>query len=334
MCQIQDTLSTPRLSTSSEKGITPGRVQIDRNPFDRLLPFSPFSLARAFWELSQWSVRSENHLHFAPIPKLPAPVTPLCVQALMCATNGGATSRSLDNRGSVVRASLSSRRVHEGVVGSSCCEVQIPRSSKKCGMSDQSGHKPSLGAEGPIVPNGDHIAVLVNMGVTREHAVRALMMTGNVSAEVAAQWIFANRDSATPFAKLRAPSLGLEDADSPKGHKMVLVVNTGLDMDSCNLAKQVAHASLGVYRAMMIEEERFGKMLLRWEECGERVVVLQDTGSHALFELSRQATLLGLPNYLVDDVNKTHGAPGSATVLGMLGTTDKVEKIIKSLKTL
>ena len=40
-------------------------------------------------------------------------------------------------------------------------------------MSDQSGHELSLGAEGPIVPNVDHIAVLVNMGVTREHAVRA-----------------------------------------------------------------------------------------------------------------------------------------------------------------
>ena len=41
MWQIQDTLSTTRLRTSSKKGITPGRVQIDRNPFDRLLPFSP-----------------------------------------------------------------------------------------------------------------------------------------------------------------------------------------------------------------------------------------------------------------------------------------------------
>ena len=34
------------------------------------------------------------------------------------------------------------------------------------------------------------------------------MMTGNVSAEVAAQWIFENRDSATPFAKLRVSNVG------------------------------------------------------------------------------------------------------------------------------
>ncbi|KAI0225495.1 hypothetical protein LSAT2_023741 [Lamellibrachia satsuma] len=37
MCLFQDTLSTPRLSTSSKKRITPGRVQIHRNPFDRFL---------------------------------------------------------------------------------------------------------------------------------------------------------------------------------------------------------------------------------------------------------------------------------------------------------
>ena len=66
----------------------------------------------------------------------------------------------------------------------------------------------------------------------------------------------------------QAPSLGLNDADSPKGHRMVLVVNVGLNLNNRKLAIQVAHASLGVYRAMMIEEERFGKMLLRWEECG------------------------------------------------------------------
>ena len=35
----------------------------------------PFPLGRAFWEFSQWSVPSENHLHFAPIPKLPATAT-------------------------------------------------------------------------------------------------------------------------------------------------------------------------------------------------------------------------------------------------------------------
>ena len=49
MCQIQDRLSMPRLSTSSKKDM-PGRVQINRNPFDRLLPFSPFPLGRAFWD--------------------------------------------------------------------------------------------------------------------------------------------------------------------------------------------------------------------------------------------------------------------------------------------
>ena len=39
--------------------------------------------------------------------------------------------------------------------------------------------------------------------------------------------------------------------------------------------------------------------------CREKVVVLQETGSHALMELARQANLMGLPHFLVDDTNKT-----------------------------
>ena len=68
MYHIQGTLSTPRLSTSSKKGIKSGRVQIDRNPFDRLLPFSPFPLVRAFWEFSQWSIPSID-INRTPVSK-------------------------------------------------------------------------------------------------------------------------------------------------------------------------------------------------------------------------------------------------------------------------
>ena len=77
MRQIQGTLSTPRLSTSSKKGIKPGRVQLDRNPFDRLLPFSPFPLGRAFREFSQWS---ENQPFLVYKPSRQVALVASCLQ--------------------------------------------------------------------------------------------------------------------------------------------------------------------------------------------------------------------------------------------------------------
>jgi len=80
------------------------------------------------------------------------------------------------------------------------------------------------------------------------------------------------------FSNLQA--LDLSDASSEEedvvedylgegpAYKMVFVVNTELSMGVGKTASQVAHAAIGLYRLLIEEQQRFGEMLLYWEQFG------------------------------------------------------------------
>ena len=51
-------------------------------------------------------------------------------------------------------------------------------------------------------------------------------------------------------------------------YKMVFVVNSDLSMGIGKTASQVAHAAIGLYRLLIEEQQRFGEMLLYWEQFG------------------------------------------------------------------
>lgn len=55
--------------------------------------------------------------------------------------------------------------------------------------------------------------------------------------------------------------------DGP-AYKMVFVVNSELSMGLGKTASQVAHAAIGLYRLLIEEQQRFGEMLLYWEQFG------------------------------------------------------------------
>ena len=69
-----------------------------------------------------------------------------------------------------------------------------------------------------------------------------------------------------------------DDADLPPGvegfldegdfFKMVFVVNAELDMGVGKIAAQVAHATMGVYKILMDNHQRYGEMILQWEQFG------------------------------------------------------------------
>ena len=50
--------------------------------------------------------------------------------------------------------------------------------------------------------------------------------------------------------------------------KMVFVVNSELNMGIGKTASQVAHAAVALYRQLIEEQQRFGEMLLCWEQLG------------------------------------------------------------------
>lgn len=184
--------------------------------------------------------------------------------------------------------------------------------------------------------NDAFMKVLMAMGISRNAAEKALFYTGNRSPDVAAAWIFEN-----PDADLETPIDVDADEESDDGggvlaelYKMVFVVNTELDMGTGKIAAQVAHATLGIHRLLLQDENKYGSMLLQWEEYGETKIVLKGNNTQQLVELEKKALKINLPTYLVQDAGKTQIPAGSTTVLCIMGRLDLIDQVTGCLKLL
>ena len=51
-------------------------------------------------------------------------------------------------------------------------------------------------------------------------------------------------------------------------YKMVFVVNAEFSMGVGKIAAQVAHAALGLHRALIENPQKYGQMLMSWEQFG------------------------------------------------------------------
>jgi len=207
---------------------------------------------------------------------------------------------------------------------------------------DMSGAGGGTGGGGGIfVPKEDLVQALTNMGITRNAATRALYLTGNYSADLAAAWIFENpeEDVDAPFT---ADAIGIDDTNSDDDvedftagvmtqYKMVMVVNSELMMGAGKVAGQVAHAAVGMYRLLVDEQQRYGEMLLTWEQFGETKIVLKGLNAAHLRELQNKAGSIGLPHYAVQDAGKTQIAPGSLTVIAIFGKSETVNEVTGQL---
>jgi PTH2 family peptidyl-tRNA hydrolase len=91
-------------------------------------------------------------------------------------------------------------------------------------------------------------------------------LSKNVSLNV--KCIQLQLDSSTSSEEDFREASGDDFFDESDFYKMVFVVNTSLKMGIGKLAAQVAHASLGLYRTMVENQQRFGEMLLQWEQFG------------------------------------------------------------------
>ncbi|KAK2159010.1 hypothetical protein LSH36_160g02000 [Paralvinella palmiformis] len=195
-----------------------------------------------------------------------------------------------------------------------------------------------------FVPQEEMLQRLMAMGVTRNAATRGLYYTGNNSADLAAAWIFENQDkdldapleldSSTSSEDDFGEAVGDDFFDDSDLYKMVFVVNTSLKMGIGKIAAQVAHASLGLYKTMVENQQRFGEMLLSWEQFGEMKIVLKGEDAAHLTMLAGQAQALDLPHYVVQDAGKTQVQPGSVTVLALMGKADVVNEVTGNLSLL
>ena len=113
--------------------------------------------------------------------------------------------------------------------------------------------------------------------------------------------------------------------------KIVLVVADELGMSPGKMAAQCSHATLGLYRALLLSKAAW---LDAWEAQGEKTVVLRGESVELLDALQAHATSLQLPTYMVEDAGRTEVAPNSRTVLAIGGLSDMVDMVTGHLHTL
>lgn len=193
--------------------------------------------------------------------------------------------------------------------------------------------------ESAFTPREDLITVLMSLSFSRNAAIKGLYYTGNYNADLAATWIMENQDKNLdgPLEDDLEDSDGSEEEYFPETadfYKMVFVVNCELDMGIGKIAAQVAHAALGLHRILLENPQKYGQMLMNWEQFGETKIVTKGENSSQLEQLAAKAESLDLPNYIVNDAGKTQIAAGSMTVLGIMGKIEVLDTITGSLKLL
>uniref|UniRef100_A0A8C5R7G1 peptidyl-tRNA hydrolase n=1 Tax=Leptobrachium leishanense TaxID=445787 RepID=A0A8C5R7G1_9ANUR len=177
-------------------------------------------------------------------------------------------------------------------------------------------------AEGTMTVNADYLRQLKDLDIPEEEAKKALLITGNVSAEEAAIFYFDSLEGQNP-----------EGGDDQNFYKMVFVVNMELPMGVGKVAAQVGHATLGLYQ-LLLKESKTREMACKWDDYGAKKVVLQGSNMAHLLELQALAISMNLPTYMVQDAGRTQIATGSYTVLAIMGEEDCVNLVTGKLKLL
>eukprot|EP00026_Physarum_polycephalum_P014879 Phypoly_transcript_15445.p1 GENE.Phypoly_transcript_15445~~Phypoly_transcript_15445.p1 ORF type:complete len:256 (+),score=40.90 Phypoly_transcript_15445:117-884(+) len=170
-------------------------------------------------------------------------------------------------------------------------------------------------------PNETHLAALKAMGFPEVECGKALIATNNIGVEAATAWLLRNT-----FSLFGPP---------PTRIKMVLVVRTDLRMGVGKIAAQCGHAAVGIYKDLMHSKQPKDRDLLRqWENCASPKIALKVESYDAMMQLETKAATLNLATHVVLDAGKTQVAPGSATVLSIMGPADVVDQVTGSLKLL
>ncbi len=95
-------------------------------------------------------------------------------------------------------------------------------------------------------------------------------------------------------------------------YKMVLAVRTDVNMLKGKMMAQCAHAALGLY--MNNDKHQYVRI---WNELGQAKIVVKIHSRKEMHELARQASALGIPNYIVRDAGRTQVEAGTETVIAI-----------------
>ena len=152
------------------------------------------------------------------------------------------------------------------------------------------------------------------MGISENAAKRALYHTGNLSSELAAAWVFENVENPELHQPFSPPAqsqvrthdyVGMKAAmDASRQFKMVFVVNSSLKMGVGKTAAQVGHATLALYKTLLVAHTE--QLNVRdWEEKGATKIVTKGESAEHLIALKQTADSQGIRNYLIADAGES-----------------------------
>lgn len=110
--------------------------------------------------------------------------------------------------------------------------------------------------------------------------------------------------------------------------KMVIVVRKDLRMGAGKVAAQAAHAAVRLYASVCSRPGACN----RWQNTGEKKVVLRVESEKQFDEVARHARQAGLPVAVIRDAGRTQVNASSKTALSILGNGDIVDKITGHLR--
>jgi PTH2 family peptidyl-tRNA hydrolase len=178
------------------------------------------------------------------------------------------------------------------------------------------------------------------MGISENAAVRGLYNTGNTSPDLAAAWVFDNLEDPQlhqPFSPPAGPPVDVKSIqatiDESRLFKMIFIVNTSLKMGVGKVAAQVGHATLALYKTLLIDIGQ-QQNVRDWEEKGAKKIVLRGNDEEHLMLLKSEAKGLHIPHIIIKDAGKTQVEPGSITVLAVFGKGYEVDEVTGKLSLL
>jgi PTH2 family peptidyl-tRNA hydrolase len=114
--------------------------------------------------------------------------------------------------------------------------------------------------------------------------------------------------------------------------KQAIVVRKDLGMRTGKLATQVAHASVGAYRAWQRDNPL---SFDEWSDQGQKKIVLRADSEEILTVLEGAAVKVDMPHYLVRDHGRTQVDPGTLTALALgPAEAEDVDRLTSTLQLL
>ena len=152
--------------------------------------------------------------------------------------------------------------------------------------------------------------ILLSMGISENAAKRGLYYTGDTNADQAAAWVFENLENPDlhkPFTPPQGASTTTPDykalqasLDESRAFKMVFVVNMSLGMGVGKIATQVGHATLAIYKTLLINVSEQVNVR-EWEGKGAKKIVLKGTNAEHLLALKQMAERQNIIHFMIQD---------------------------------